>query len=187
MFRPTEKRYVCPYKIYINPFTVIAKNFWALLDILGSLSDIWLNFKIDGLCWTFGKSFQTCPTYLAITAFRCTIGPEQKMVTSILTQYWLRYMHWQYEENAGPGLYCFHMCRRGNQSLMTRSKSQLSLPGCILPVIFRGWNWLFLPIFPKFWLLIKGISPYILVCFLSRFVLISGGSKIHVKKAEIRQ
>ncbi len=33
----------------------------------------------------------------------------------------------------------------------------------------------------------KGISPYILVCFLPRFGLISGGSKIGVKKAEIRQ
>ena len=33
----------------------------------------------------------------------------------------------------------------------------------------------------------KGIPPYILVYFLSRFSLISGGSKIDVKKAEIRQ
>ena len=33
----------------------------------------------------------------------------------------------------------------------------------------------------------KGIPPYISVYFLSRFGLISGGSKIGVKKAEIRQ
>ncbi len=40
--------------------------------------------------------------------------------------------------------------------------------GCILAV---------LAIFGQFWVLIKGIPPYILVYFLPRFVLISGGVK----------
>ncbi len=58
--------------------------------------------------------------------------------------------------------------------------------------VFYGWIrgaeiGRFGPIFVMFWLLIKAYAPYILVHFLSRFGLISGGSKIDVKRAEIRQ
>ncbi len=39
--------------------------------------------------------------------------------------------------------------------------------------------------FGHFWVLIKDIPPYILVYFLPRFVLTSGGSKIRGKSAEM--
>ncbi len=41
--------------------------------------------------------------------------------------------------------------------------------------------------FPKVLVTYKRHNPFILVCFLSIFVLILGVSKIDVKKAEIRQ
>ncbi len=43
----------------------------------------------------------------------------------------------------------------------------------------------FRPLFVTIWLLILGIPTYILICFLSRFGLISGWSKIREKRAEI--